>query len=221
MAKILGICGSPRNGATEYALKEALKAAESVDGIETEFWTIRGKKIRPCIHCDTCIKKKTMCVIADDLKELEAPFLEADGLLIASPVYDMGITSQLTALFNRLRPIYLVHPGKLRGKPGAALTSGGTRHGGQEFTLQIIHNFYLMHEMFAFGGLGGCYNGGTIWSKDRKAEGAREDTVGMDTVRRVGQGLAEAVLVTSHGRAWYEKTFAPIKEEDASPLRDH
>ena len=34
MAKILGICGSPRNKATEYAMKEALKSIEGREGIE-------------------------------------------------------------------------------------------------------------------------------------------------------------------------------------------
>lgn len=44
MAKILGICGSPRKGATEYAVLEALKEAETIPGIETEYWSVRGKK---------------------------------------------------------------------------------------------------------------------------------------------------------------------------------
>jgi multimeric flavodoxin WrbA len=221
MAKILGICGSPRKGATEYALKAALEEAAKLPGIETEIWTVRGKKIKPCNHCDLCIKKHSMCVIDDDLKEFYDPFLSADGILIASPVYDMSVTSQLAAVVNRLRPIYLVYPGRLRNKPGAGIAVGGTRHGGQEFTLQFINNFFMMNEMLSFGGPGGCYNGGTIWSKDRKAEGAAEDTVGMDTVMRLGSGLAESVLVTAHGRAWWKETYGEIDESGASPLRDH
>jgi multimeric flavodoxin WrbA len=222
MLKVLGICGSPRSGATEYALKAALAEIDKYPGIETEFWTVKGKKIHPCIHCDVCITRKQMCTIKDDIKTLEDSFLKADGLLVASPVYDMGITSQLTAVFNRLRPIYLVHPGIMRHKPGAAISTGGTRHGGQEFALQIIHNFFLMHEMFSFGGPGGCYNGGTVWSKDHKAQGAQEDFVGMDTVLRVGQGLAEAVLITAQGRKWRERTWGRKKvQEESSPIRDH
>ncbi len=222
MAKLLGICGSVREGATEYALKTALEEAEKFSGIESEYWSVRGKKIRPCIHCDVCIENKTMCTIKDDLKDLEKPFIEADGLLIATPVYDMGITAQLTTVFNRLRPIYLVHPGQMSNKPGSAITTGGTRHGGQEASLQIIHNFYLMHEMFSYGGLGGCYSGGTIWSKDRKAEGAKEDEVGMDTVRRTAQGLAQAVLITSHGRRWWNQEMGNSAQGSKdSPLRDH
>lgn len=223
MPKILGICGSPRKGATEFAIKEALKAAEEIPGITTEFWSVRGKKISYCYHCDRCIKDKTMCFIQDDIKGLEELFLEADGFIIGSPVYDMNVTAQLAAVFNRLRPVYLVHPGVLKNKVGGALTTGGTRHGGQEMVLQAINNFYLMHEILVTGGLGGCYNGGTIWSKDMKAQGAMDDTVGLDTVRRLGRGVAEAVMVSSLGR---EKWLNMAKElnidiEGESPLRDH
>jgi hypothetical protein len=89
-------------------------------------------------------------------------------------------------------------------------------------TLQIIHNFYLMHEMFSYGGLGGCYSGGTVWSKDRKSEGAQNDEVGMDTVIRVARGLAEAVLVTAKGREWWnEKQGEESRFLEESPIRDH
>lgn len=222
--KILGINGSPRHGATEYAIKEALKAVQdTVPGVETEYWSVRGKKIGPCVHCDSCIRNHTMCIIKDDLKELEPKILEADAFIIGSPVYDMNISSQLTAVFNRLRPIYLVHPGELQNKVGAAITTGGTRYGGQELAKLPIINFYLMHEMLVTGGLGGCYIGGTIWSKDEKAKGAEEDTVGMDTVRRLGQGVAEALMVSKYGlERWNEEKEAiQFVADDKSPLRDH
>lgn len=45
MAKIIGICGSTRKNATEYALRMALEEAEQVDGIEVELISLRGKKI--------------------------------------------------------------------------------------------------------------------------------------------------------------------------------
>ncbi len=89
--------------------------------------------------------------------------------------------------------------------------------------LQAIVNFYLMHEILVTGGLGGCYNGGTIWSKDKKAQGAMEDTVGLDTVKRLGRGVAEAVMVSSFGREKWLQMAADlnIDIEGKSPLRDH
>lgn len=223
MAKILGICGSPRKGATEYAVQEALKEVEKIPGIETEYWSVRGKKLSPCVHCDACIRKGTMCIIKDDLQELEEKILEADGIIIGSPVYDMNITAQLTAVFNRLRPIYLVHAGKLQNKVGAAITTGGTRYGGQELAKLPIINFFLMHEMLVSGGLGGCYIGGTIWSKDGKAQGAEDDTVGMDTIKRLAKGVSEAVMVSKYGlERWNkEKQELNIEADEKSPLRDH
>jgi multimeric flavodoxin WrbA len=224
MLKILGISGSPRKGATLFALETALEEAKRIPGIETEIWSVRGKKIGFCVHCDACVRDKVMCIIKDDLQELESKILEADAIIVASPVYDMNVSAQLQAVFNRLRPIYLVHPGKLQNKVGAAISTGGTRHGGQEIVNMNILNFFLMHEMLAFGGLGGCYNGGTVWTRDNKAQGVIDDEVGFDQVKRLGLGLAEAALAAKYGRekwlemkAEYEKEFAIEK----SPLRDH
>lgn len=219
MVKILGICGSPRVGATEYAVKAALEAAAKYPDVVTEYWSVRGKKIGYCVHCDTCVKKKQMCHIEDDVKQLEELFLEADGIIIGSPVYDMNITAQLAACFNRLRPMYIVHPGKLKNKVGGALVTAGTRHGGQETALSAIINFFLMYEFLVTGGAGGCYNGGTIWSKDNKAQGAIDDVVGMNTVLGVGRAVAEAAIVTKKGREyWASLNFKPDQTE---PIRDH
>ena len=206
MVKILGISGSPRKASTDFVVLEALKAAEEIPGIETEFWGVRGKKINFCTHCDRCIKEKTLCYIDDDVKILIDKILDADGLIIGSPVYDMGITAQLTAIINRTRPFYMVMPGALKNKVAGAITVGGTRHGGQETALQIIHNWFLSSELLATGGLGGCYNGGTVWSQDKKAAGAEADTVGMNTVIALGRGVAEAAMISSIGRkGWAEE----------------
>lgn len=218
--KVLGINGSPRaKGATEYALRAALAEIERVsDRFETEYWSVRGKKISPCIHCDGCIRKKVMCVINDDLKEVEPKILEADALLVASPVYDMSITAQLAAVFHRMRPTYLVYPGKLANKVGGVITTSGTRYGGNETAKLPVIQFYLMHEMLVTGGLGGCYLGGSIWSRDQKEQGAAEDEVGMDTVLQLARGLARATIVSVEGRkVLHEYDVA----ESSSPLRDH
>ena len=206
MVKILGISGSPRKASTDYVVHEALKAAEEIPGIETEFWGVRGKKINFCTHCDRCIREKTLCYIEDDVKILIDKILEADGFIIGTPVYDMGITAQLTAIFNRTRPFYMVRPGALKNKVGGVITVGGSRHGGQETAIQIIQNWYVMSEVLATGGLSGCYNGGTVWSKDNKAAGAEADKEGMNSVLGLGRGVAEAAMVAYIGRkGWAEE----------------
>ena len=54
---IVGICGSPREQASEFVLKEALRMLGE-RGFETRFWTIRGKRVGFCTHCDFCLKNK-------------------------------------------------------------------------------------------------------------------------------------------------------------------
>jgi len=221
--KILGICGSPRKGCTEWSVKKALEVMSAYPGVEVEYWSVRGKKIGPCIHCDRCIKEHTLCSIKDDFQEVEALIGEADALLIGSPVYDMNVTAQLAMVLNRLRPHYLVNPGGMKNKVGAALSVGGTRHGGQEMTNLAIINFFLMHEMLVTGGLGGCYNGGTVWSKDDRVSGAENDGPGADTVIRLAQGMAEAALCSEHGKkeAYRLMEEAGLLQGSVSPLRDH
>ena len=64
---ILGISGSPRKQATEYVLKEALNMLDE-KGFETEFFTVRGKNINGCRHCDYCMKNKE-CIVKDDMQD--------------------------------------------------------------------------------------------------------------------------------------------------------
>lgn len=223
MIKVLGISGSPRKGTTDWSVRKSLEVIGEYPEIETIYWSVRGKKLSPCTHCDRCIRENTLCYIDDDVREVEALILESDAVLIGSPVYDMNITAQLAMIMNRMRPNYLVNPGKFRNKIGAALSIGGTRHGGQEMTNMAIINFFLMNEMLVTGGLGGCYNGATLWSKDDRKAGAQNDSVGVDTIVRQARALAEAVLTTVHGRTAAVELLKKhdLINEDASPLMDH
>lgn len=221
MVKILGISGSSRRGSTELALREALKAAEEVPGVSTDLWTVRGKKIGFCTHCDRCIRQNTTCHVQDDMKSLEPLFLAADGFIIASPVYDMNIPAQLAAVFNRLRPIYHVHPGLLKYKVGGAIALGGTRSGGQETTLQAILNFYLMHEMLVSGGVDGTYTGGKVWTQDKLPKDTLEDKVGLNTVRALGRAVGEATVVAALGRRQWDEEKKTTGFVSTAPVWDH
>ena len=65
--KILGISGTPvKDGNCDKVVQEALRAAERIDNIETEFITLADKKIAMCKHCQYCIEHRTGCKIQDD-----------------------------------------------------------------------------------------------------------------------------------------------------------
>lgn len=98
--KALAICSSPReNGNTEYFTKVVLSKLEK-EGIETEFISLIDKKIDECSGCYHCVKNAD-CKIKDDFQEVFKKMIEADAILLASPVYHGSITSKLKALLDR------------------------------------------------------------------------------------------------------------------------
>ncbi|MBE0634015.1 flavodoxin family protein, partial [Candidatus Bathyarchaeota archaeon] len=50
---ILGVSGSPRPKATEYVCRNALAQLEEL-GYETTYWSVMGKRLNFCTHCDYC-----------------------------------------------------------------------------------------------------------------------------------------------------------------------
>ncbi|MFX0091980.1 MAG: flavodoxin family protein, partial [Candidatus Hodarchaeota archaeon] len=65
---IIGVSGSPRIGSTDFIVKKALDFAKEKYQVETDYWTVRGKKMKFCIHCDYCVRKKAGCIHKDDIQ---------------------------------------------------------------------------------------------------------------------------------------------------------
>ena len=100
---ILGICGSPRKKATEFVLNKALEMLSDF-GFKTNFFSVRGKGINFCQHCDYCLKHKT-CRIEDDMQVLYPMLKDARGIIMATPVYNSGVSAQLKAVMDRCRAL--------------------------------------------------------------------------------------------------------------------
>jgi multimeric flavodoxin WrbA len=189
---LLGIAGSPRDGATAFAVQEGLSFAESLGDVETTFISLRGKNIKFCIHCDYCIRERDGCVFEDDVADFYPSMETADAWLLGTPVYQGTLSGQLKAVLDRCRAIVARDPEVLTNKVGAAIAVGGDRMGGQEPSILAIHSFYLANKMIPVsGGPFGANLGGTVWSHDEGAEGARTDEVGRESLRRTVRRLVE------------------------------
>jgi multimeric flavodoxin WrbA len=147
---IVGICGSPRKMATEYVLRKALEMLEDM-GFETSFFTVRGKNIGFCRHCDYCLKNKA-CIIADDMLTLYDLLKAAKGIILATPVYNGGVSAQLKAIMDRCRALIAADQNALRYKVGMAIAVGGDRVGGQELAIQQILTFYILNGIIPVSG---------------------------------------------------------------------
>jgi multimeric flavodoxin WrbA len=188
---IVGICGSPRNGATEHVLREALNTLETM-GFNSVFFTVRGKKIGFCTHCDHCLKHKE-CIIQDDMKIVYSLLRDAEGIIIATPVYNGGVSAQTKAVLDRCRALLAANPKVFKYKLGMAIAVGGDRSGGQELALQQIHTFYILNGVIPVsGGSFGANLGATFWSKDT-LEGVKEDKEGFRSLKKTVKRFAEAI----------------------------
>ncbi len=188
---ILGICGSPRNKATEFVLKEALRMLEE-RGYKTVFFTVRKKNIGFCQHCDYCLRKK-VCRIKDDMYELYPLMGDARGIIMATPVYNSGVSAQIKAIMDRTRALLAADYDFFRYKIGMAIAVGGDRMGGQEIAIQQILTFYILNGMIPVsGGSFGANLGATFWSKDT-LEGVEGDEEGFRSLRKSIKRFSELV----------------------------
>ena len=188
---IVGICGSPRQQATEYVLAEALQILET-KGFKTKLWTVRGKEIGFCTHCDYCLVEK-QCVLQDDMQELYVLLTEATGIILATPVYNGGVSAQIKAVMDRTRAAVASDENIFKGKIGMGIAVGGDRAGGQELALMQIHTFYILNGMIPVsGGYFGANAGATFWSKDT-LEGIKQDEEGFRSLKKTLKRFAEYV----------------------------
>lgn len=186
---IVGICGSPRQQASEHVLKEALRMLEE-KGFETRFWTVRGKRIGFCTHCDFCLKNKE-CAFKDDMQELYALLKEAKGIIFATPVYNGGVSAQTKAVMDRCRAVVAADKNFFKHKVGMGIAVGGDRMGGQEAALIQIHTFYILNDMIPVsGGFFGANLGATFWTKDT-LEGVKQDEEGFRSLKKTVKRFAE------------------------------
>lgn len=200
MVKILGVCGSPRKGATEYALNVALEAAAATGDVEIMPVYLKGRTINSCIDCGKCLRTNLdrCAIFHDDMDELYDLFHEADGILLASPVYHMNYSDTLAKYINRFRSAFLklnVNPSCFSHKVGGAIAVGGKRNGGQEMTIQAIHNFYNAYGITIVNCGLGSYGGASIFSDNRKEEGVKEDLLGIEYLKIIGRNVAEKAKI--------------------------
>ncbi|MFN3384347.1 MAG: flavodoxin family protein [Archaeoglobaceae archaeon] len=194
---IVGISGSPRKKATEFVLSKALEIM-SEKGYDTKLFTVRGKQINFCQHCDYCLRHKE-CRIKDDMYELYDLLEKAKGIVIATPVYNGGVSAQTKAVMDRCRALVAKDYDFFRGKIGMAIAVGGDRIGGQELAIQQIMTFYILNGIIPVGGGSfGANLGATFWSKDT-LEGVMSDEEGFRSLRKTVKRFLD-VLMRYEGR---------------------
>ncbi len=139
--KVLILNGSPKaNGNTAVAIHEMEKVFQE-NGIDVETIHVGNKNIRGCVACTSCYKTGK-CVFDDVVNEIAPKFEEADGLVVASPVYYASANATLIACLDRL--FYSTHFDKTM-KVGASVVCA--RRGGCSATFDELNKYFTISGM--------------------------------------------------------------------------
>ncbi len=106
MLKLMGILGSARQGGnTELLLQSALEGAQAA-GAEFELVRLASLKIDPCMNCGGC-DEDGLCVQQDDMQGLFEKLLNYDIIILASPIYFMGLSAWTKAFIDRCQSLWV------------------------------------------------------------------------------------------------------------------
>lgn len=98
---ILGLSGSPRRHANSETLLDQVLSGASEAGAETEKIIAAGfRNLHPCVNCGHCLKTGR-CRVQDEMQEIYPKLDRADGLVVASPIYFMGVSAFLKIIIDR------------------------------------------------------------------------------------------------------------------------
>lgn len=199
--KVLIINGSPRNnGNTDIAIRELETELQKCE-LETEVVRVGHKDIRGCIACKKC-EEKGKCVFDDTVNELAPKFKEADGLVVASPVYYASANATLIACLDRL---FYSTPFDKTMKVGASIACA--RRGGCSATFDELNKYFTISGMPVASS--------QYWNSIHGLEKgeAELDGEGKQTMRTLARNMAFLIKSIALGK---EKYGLPEKEERIS-----
>lgn len=195
--KVLMINGSPRvNGNTSIALDEMRKVFEK-EGVDVEIVRVGNQAVRGCVACNRCAEIGK-CVFDDVVNELAPKFEEADGLVVASPVYYASANATLIAILDRL--FYSTSFDKTM-KVGASVVCA--RRGGCSATFDELNKFFTISNM--------PIASSQYWNSihGRAVGEAEQDEEGKQTMRVLARNMTFLMRSIELGK---EKYGLPEKE---------
>ena len=202
--KIVAINGSPRkNGNTAQCLEAVGREVEAA-GVEFQVFQ-PGPNVRPCMACYHCLNTGSLRCVRDDdgVNGIIAACVEADGILLASPVYHGGVAGGMKCVLDRLMLAAGCGDNQLRHKVGGALCTL-RRSGGMETYQQLLGTMDAMEMLIVTSDYWGAVHGADPGE-------ALRDEEGMAVARKLGRNMAWMVKVL-------HDTAVPIPADVSRPM---
>lgn len=189
--KVLMINGSPRKGGNTAIALEEMEKIFQAEGVETDLVQVGNRDIRGCTSCYFC-KKNGRCVFNDLVNETAPKFQQADGLVIASPVYFGSANGTLVSFLDRL--FYSVLFDKTM-KVGASVAVA--RRGGLTATYDELNKYFTISGMPVASSQ--YWNG----VHGREAGEAAQDEEGLQTMRVLARNMVFLMKSIALGKERY------------------
>lgn len=181
--KVVAINGSPKKeGNTFHSL--SIIGKELIDGgVDFEILHIGHKNIHGCIGCGKCfVSKDEECSFKnDDVNKWIQQIKNADGIILASPVYYSGIAGTMKCFLDRLFYVSGANGNMFRHKVGTAMVA--VRRTGGSSTLDSLYHYLSYAEMFLATG--------NYWNviHGRLPGEVNQDLEGLQTLRVLGKNM--------------------------------
>ena len=134
--KILILSASPRKGGNSDLLCDQFAKGAEEAGHQVEKIRVQEKKISPCLACYGC-RGTGACVQKDDMAAILDKMVEADVLVLATPVYFYSMDGQLKTLIDRTLPRYT----EIRDKEVCLIATAAAGRGAMERTIDAMRGF--------------------------------------------------------------------------------
>ncbi len=201
MMKVLMINGSPRaKGNTSRALEEMHKVFDE-EGVDAEIVRVGSEAVRGCNACGHC-KETGRCVFDDVVNQLAPKLAQADGLVVASPVYFASANATLIAVLDRL--FYSTPFVDKTMKVGASVVCA--RRGGCSATFDELNKYFTINNM--------PIASSQYWNSihGNQPGQAEQDEEGLQTMRTLARNMTFLMKSIALGK---EQFGLPAKEEHA------
>jgi multimeric flavodoxin WrbA len=183
LMKIVAFNGSPRrNGNTAILINTMFEIFQN-EGIETEFIQLGNKPVHGCTACGKCKEiQDGKCHIKNDhLNFCIEKMVEADAIIIGSPVYFADVTPEVKALIDVAGYVTRANNHMLKRKIGAGVIA--VRRGGALHAFETINNFFLINQMIV--------PGSSYWNFaiGRNPGEVINDEEGMQTIKTLAENM--------------------------------
>ncbi len=182
--KVLGINGSARKDGNTAIIMNKVFEELNKQGIETELVQFAGQIIEPCKACFACGNQKNCVHRKDIFRETFDKMMEADGILLGSPVYSANISAGMQAFLERAAVVCDMNRGSLNNKYKVGASVVALRRGGALSAVDAMNHFFMNQEMIIVGS--------TYWNMvyGQMPGDVLKDEEGLQNMQNLGENMA-------------------------------